>query len=97
MLRSLPMTRRVRRLLGILTLVLWVASGPIAMAFDGCAMMGAMCEAPCGMSSYIVGQPLLALAVLEPHTDLPTQAKREPAVLVAAPPTPPPKSALLSA
>ena len=32
-----------------ITLAIWLVSGPVGMAFDGCAMIGAMCEAPCGV------------------------------------------------
>src|SRR5438132_6309269 len=60
------MSKSGRRLLILLTLALWVVSGPIGMAFDGCAMMGAMCEAPCGVSSYIAGPVVTDLDGLQP-------------------------------
>jgi len=34
-----------------LLLVVWVLLGPVTMAFGDCALMGAMCEGPCGASS----------------------------------------------
>ena len=80
-----------------LTLVLWVVSGPLGMAFDGCAMMGAMCEAPCGILSYIVAPAAPSLAILQPLTYLESPFTEQPAVLGVAPLTPPPKSAPLSA
>ena len=53
----------IRPLLITLMLTLWTVSGPVGMAFDGCAMMGAMCEAPCGVVSYISGPVVTGLAV----------------------------------
>jgi hypothetical protein len=43
-------------------LVAWVLLGPIAMAFDGCAAMGALCEAPCGSSGCAIVTPTLSMA-----------------------------------
>src|SRR5438876_7850566 len=60
------MRRCIRPLLSVLILVLWLVSGPVAMAFDGCAMMGAMCEAPCGVLSYIVAPTTTDMASLQP-------------------------------
>ena len=56
------MRRWIRPLLSVLILVFWLVSGPVAMAFDGCAMMGAMCEAPCGVLSYIVAPTVSNIA-----------------------------------
>ena len=60
------MRRVIRTLPIMLTLALWVVSGPIGMAFDGCAMMGTMCEASCGISSHISGPVPTDLVRLEP-------------------------------
>ena len=87
----------IRSLLITLVLTLWVVSGPVGMAFDGCAMMGGMCEAPCGVVSYITGPVVTGLAVLQPLTYLESPATRQPALISARPLTPPPKSALLPA
>jgi hypothetical protein len=81
----------------VLTLTLWVVSGPIGMAFDGCAMMGAMCEAPCGISSYIAGPVATSLAGLKPLAYLASSSAARPLLVSASPLTPPPKSALRSA
>ena len=35
--------------------------GPIAMAYAGCSLMGAMCDGPCGMSCAVLS-PTVALA-----------------------------------
>jgi hypothetical protein len=43
-----------RGLVTTVVLVVWVLLGPIAMAFGGCAGMGAMCEGPCGLTSCVV-------------------------------------------
>jgi hypothetical protein len=45
--------------------VMWIFTGPIAMAFGGCAAMAGMCEAPCGTGGPVVaiseGEPVLLL------------------------------------
>ena len=86
----------IRPLLIVFTLTLWAISGPVGMAFDGCAMMGAMCEAPCGVVSYITGPVVTSLAVLQPLAYLESPAPQQPAIISTGPLTPPPKSALLS-
>jgi hypothetical protein len=91
------MKRRTSRLLTVVTLVLWVVSGPIGMAFNGCAMMGSMCEAPCGIASYISGPAASGAGALQPAAYFDADPTQQPATLVAAPPSPPPKLALLSA
>ena len=93
----LPMRTGIRPLLSVLILVLWLVSGPVAMAFDGCAMMGAMCEAPCGVLSYIVAPPVSNVAALQPLAYLESRSTQQPARISAAPLTPPPKSPLLPA
>jgi hypothetical protein len=93
----LGMGKFARSLLTVLMLTLWVVSGPIGMAFDGCAMMGAMCEAPCGISSYITGRMMTNLSGLEPLAALATLSTTRPPLVSASPLTPPPKSALRSA
>ena len=87
----------VRPILIALTLILWVASGPVGMAFDGCAMMGAMCEAPCGISSYIAGPVATAVAGLRPLAYLAPPSIAHPRAVTVSPLTPPPKSTLRSA
>ena len=91
------MRRLLRPLLIAITLALWVVAGPVGMAFDGCAMMGAMCEAPCGVLSYIVAPAATDLAVRSPLFSLGSSFDEWPAALSIRPLTPPPKSALLSA
>jgi len=86
-----------RPLLITLMLTLWAVSGPVGMAFDGCAMMGAMCEAPCGVVSYITGPAVTGLAVLQPLAYLESPMTPRPAITNARPLTPPPKSPLFSA
>ena len=45
--------------------VMWLFTGPVAMAFGGCAAMAGMCEAPCGtgapMVAAVEGDPFLPL------------------------------------
>jgi hypothetical protein len=79
------MRRLTRPILIALTLMLmlWVVSGPIGMAFDGCAMMGAMCEAPCGISSYIAGPVATSLAGLQPLAYLASSSTARPLLVTA--------------
>jgi hypothetical protein len=46
---------RLRLLVVVALLAVWVLWGSVAVAFDHCAMMGALCEAPCGLG--ILGLP----------------------------------------
>jgi len=91
------MCTRVRPLMIAITLVIWLLSGPVGMAFDGCAMMGAMCEAPCGAMFQIVTPAAPDLVGLSPASYLDSPLNERPVVLSLRPPSPPPKSALLSA
>ena len=91
------MRKLARPLLIALTLALWVIAGPVGMAFDGCAMMGAMCEAPCGVSSYIAGPVVTDLDGLQPLAYLGAASTARPPVVNVSPLTPPPKSTLRSA
>jgi hypothetical protein len=90
------MCGRSLSLVAVLTAVLWVVSGPIGMAFDGCAMMGEMCGAPCGLLSYVSTPTVTIVAALQPATDLERRPTASPTLFSLGPPTPPPKSSLLS-
>jgi hypothetical protein len=46
---------RVRLVVVVALLAVWVLWGSVAVAFDHCAMMGALCEAPCGLG--VLGLP----------------------------------------
>ena len=87
----------MRTVLAIAVLSLWLVSGPVAMAFDGCAMMGAMCEAPCGMLSYIVVPVVTGLVTVEPVTVLNPRPAVQISTTAISPLEPPPKLALVSA
>jgi hypothetical protein len=87
----------VRPLLIAVVLTFWAVSGPIGMAFDGCAMMGAMCEAPCGVSSYIVAPPFTGVDALQIVTSVVSHPVECAPTAAATPLDPPPKFALLSA
>jgi hypothetical protein len=51
-----------RHVLTLVVLAIWIMAGPIAMAFDGCAAMGAMCEGPCGSTACsITALPVAAV------------------------------------
>lgn len=93
----LTMRRLARLLMVAVTLALWLVSGPVGMAFDGCALMGVMCEAPCGALFYVVTPVGPDLAGLSPLFYLESPLGDRPLVLGLRPPSPPPKFALLSA
>jgi hypothetical protein len=67
------------RPIGVVVLAVLVLFAPVAMAFDNCATMTAMCEGPCGVSScavfappdWIAPGPVIGLAP-QPHDPLPT-------------------------
>ena len=86
-----------QKALAVAILTLWVLLGPIAMAFDGCLLMGTMCDGgPCAnvSSTVFAPAPLIGLHPLEVLA---------PALSSGLPPNsfsslePPPKSPLLSA
>jgi hypothetical protein len=85
-----------RRMFTLLVLGLWLFLGPVAMAFDGCLIMGAICEGgPCGASSDTSFGPAPPIG-LEPVAYLDAQPRAQlPADTLTAL-DPPPKS-LLSA
>lgn len=84
----------LRRSLTVVVLALWVLLGPVAMAFDGCASMGATCEAPCAASSCAVVAPTGGLIAPVPIAYLWAPAHgRLPATFFSAL-EPPPKSPL---
>jgi hypothetical protein len=93
----LTMRRHARPLLIVAALALWLVSGPVGMSFDGCAMMGAMCEAPCGALFHVVMPVALDLSGLSPRSFLESPLDERPVVLGLRPPSPPPKLALRSA
>jgi hypothetical protein len=86
-----------KRALTVAVLMLWILLGPIAMAFDGCLLMGTLCDGgPCAnfSSTAFVPAPLIGpgpigLLAAVPRLVLPANS---PATL-----EPPPKSPLLAA
>src|SRR6266852_9108738 len=62
-LKDTEATMARRRLLTLLVLALWVTFGPVAMAFGGCFLMGAMCDGPCGTSSPASFAPAPAMGL----------------------------------
>jgi hypothetical protein len=51
-----------RGIIALLVLAALVFSGPVAMAFDGCAAMGAVCDSPCNASSCALDTRILSMA-----------------------------------
>ena len=87
------MTRR-RFLVGMV-LVLWVLFGPIGMAFNGCAMMGASCSAPCALTSCVM--PSVSIQVPLPVTFVQAALFISPSSTLVKVPTPPPRSLFATA
>ncbi len=93
----LAMRRHTPLVLIVATLAFWLVSGPVGMSFDGCAMMGATCEAPCGALLHVVMPLAPDLSGLAPLSYLDSPLDERPLVLGLRPPSPPPKLALHSA
>ena len=58
---------RLRVLLVVVLVGLWALWGSVALAFDHCVAMGALCEAPCG-SATVVEDPSCGTASGPPAT-----------------------------
>ena len=81
-----------RSILTLIVLGLWLFLGPIAMAFDGCLLMGTLCDGgPCGASSNVSFAPATA-AALEPIAYLGTPPRTHLPAHTLAALEPPPKS-----
>ena len=80
----------------ILVLVVWIPLGPIAMAFGGCAGMGAMCDSPCGLTFCVMPAPIGTRTVLT-AVDLQVERFDHLAKTTLKIPEPPPKSVSLAA
>jgi hypothetical protein len=82
-----------RRVLALVVLVLWVTFGPVAMAFGGCLLMGAMCDGPCGTSSHATFAPAPSTAPRPiAYLDPPLQGRLPDNTLSAADPPPKPSA-----
>ena len=84
-----------RRVVVGIVLVLWAPFGPIGMAFNGCAIMGATCGAPCVLTSCII--PTVSSQVLLPVTSVQVERSTHPPIVLVKVPTPPPRSLSVSA
>ena len=81
----------------ILVLAAWVLLAPIAMAFAGCAVMGGICDGPCGISSCAaISTPTMSSAPA-PASSFAIAPERHLPANTAAGLDHPPKSFLLSA
>lgn len=85
-----------QRSIAIVVLVMWVLLGPIAMAFTGCAIMGAMCEGPCGISACGIVAPTVSIAPAPASPAYTVVDGQLPAISVSGL-EPPPKSLFRSA
>jgi hypothetical protein len=89
--------QRVHPFVVMIALAFWVVSGPIGMAFNGCVAMGTMCEAPCGISSYVTAPIAAQIGSPAPIASVHATILDRAATVAARPPSPPPKPALRSA
>jgi hypothetical protein len=87
---------RSRRLGAVLVLLLWISLGPIGMAFNGCAAMGAMCGSPCALTSYALTALYSPLSLL-PLSFLPIKPLASHATPILEIPDPPPRSISIAA
>jgi hypothetical protein len=69
---------RLRLVVVVAVLAVWVLWGSVAVAFDHCAMMGVLCEAPCGLG--VLGLPAVmpSLPQLVPMSGSPLLDQRVP-------------------
>jgi hypothetical protein len=84
-----------RRVVVGIVLVLWALLGPIGIAFNGCALMGGTCGAPCALTSCIM--PSVPRQVLLPVTSLQGERFIHPPSALVKVPTPPPRFIFASA
>ena len=81
-----------RRTLTLIVLALWLFLGLVSMAFDGCLLMGALCDGgPCGVASDSSFAPAPAIG-LGPVAYLGTPPGAHLPVNTLAALEPPPKS-----
>jgi len=86
-----------KRALALVVLMLWVMLGPIGMAFDGCLLMGTMCDGgPCANSSSTVFTPAPLIGIGPLGFLAPAASLDLPGISLASL-EPPPKSPLLPA
>jgi hypothetical protein len=69
---------RFRMLVIVALLAVWVLWGSVAVAFDHCAMMGALCEAPCGLGILGLPSVIPSLPQLVPTTVSPPLVQSAP-------------------
>jgi hypothetical protein len=69
---------RLRLVVVVALLAVWVLWGSVAVAFDHCAMMGPLCEAPCGLGIVALPSVIPSLPQLLPATVLPPLDQRAP-------------------
>jgi hypothetical protein len=73
--------------------LLWVAVGPVGMAFDGCAWM---CDTPCGLTTAAISLVPRVPMVIDP-VGAPSIAFQSASTAVASVQDPPPRPLSLSA
>jgi hypothetical protein len=87
---------RSRRLGVMLVLLVCIGLGPIGMACNGCAAMGAMCGSPCALTSYALSAPYSPLS-LSPLSLLYIKLSDPHPTTILEIPDPPPRSFSITA
>jgi hypothetical protein len=80
----------LRRLYTVVVLLLWLAFGPIGMAFGGCAAIGDACGSPCALTSGILPTPYNLLSLL-PLSDFRITPLAYHSMIILEIPDPPPR------
>jgi hypothetical protein len=63
---------RRRAVVVVLLLAVWALWGSVAVAFDHCAAMGALCDAPCGLGGPSLPTVIPTLPTPEPTALVPS-------------------------
>jgi len=79
--------------LALIALLIWVVTGPIGMAFDGCALM---CDEPCALATASISLPPTVPFISTGAGQVPEMLRGRP-IRIASSFEPPPKPALHSA
>jgi len=79
----------------VLILIGSVLLGPIAMAYAGCSLMGAICDGPCGMSCAVFSPTMLLAPISSVALGIIPDVHRHANVFAGL--EPPPRSSFLSA
>ena len=77
----------------LIVLVMWAVTGPIGMAFDGCALT---CDEPCGFTTASISVPPTVPFIVSVAGTAPETLRGRP-IRIASSLEPPPRTSVLSA